>query len=68
MKRVQNLKNIIYYFTGTGNSLYLTRQLGKQLENYQIESMTNDPPTQPVGGPNENIGFIFPVYYWGYRG
>ena len=41
------------------------RQLGKQLGDYQIESMAKDPPTQEVGGPNENIGFIFPVYNWG---
>ena len=64
-RRCKKLKTIIYYFTGTGNSLYLARQLGKQLGNYQIESMAKDPPTQEVGGPNENIGFIFPVYYLG---
>lgn len=62
---MENLDTIIYYFTGTGNSLYLTHQLGKQLGDCQIESMSNKQPTQPVGGPNENIGFIFPVYGWG---
>ena len=61
----KKLNTIIYYFTGTGNSLYLARQLGKQLGKYQIESMAKDPPTQEVGGPTENIGFIFPVYYLG---
>lgn len=56
---------IIYYFTGTGNSLYLARQLGKQLGGCQIESMAGQPPARPVGGPDENIGFVFPVYGWG---
>jgi ferredoxin len=59
------LKTTIYYFTGTGNSLYLAHQLGKQLGNYQIESMANDPLVPEVGGPDENIGFIFPVYFLG---
>ncbi len=59
------MKTIIYYFTGTGNSLYLARQLGKQLGKYQIVSMAKDPPIQEVGGPDENIGIIFPVYYLG---
>ncbi len=59
------MKTTIYYFTGTGNSLYITRQLAKQIENSQIKSMSKQPPNQPVGGPEENIGFVFPVYYWG---
>ena len=56
---------IIYYFTGTGNSLYLARQLGKQLGSCQIESMAEQPPIQQVGGPDESIGFVFPVHGWG---
>ena len=27
--------------------------------------MANEPPTEPVGGLEENIGFVFPVYFWG---
>ena len=59
------MRNTIYYFTGTGNSLYIAQQLKKQLEDCQIESMTKEPPKKPIGGQEENIGFIFPVYYWG---
>ena len=55
----------IYYFSGTGNSLYLTRQLATKIGNCQIKSMANPPPIQPVGGPEENMGFVFPVYYRG---
>lgn len=62
---VTKMKTIIYYFTGTGNSLYIARQLGKQLENCQIRSMSRETPTKSVGGLDENIGFVFPVYYWG---
>lgn len=59
------MRTIIYYFTGTGNSLYIALQLGKKLGNCQIKCMANKPPIQPVGGPEENIGFVFPVYYFG---
>ena len=59
------MRNTIYYFTGTGNSLYIAQQLKKQLEDCQIESMTKESPKKPIGGQEENIGFIFPVYYWG---
>lgn len=65
MSGESKMRTLIYYFTGTGNSLYIAQQLEKQLENCQIRSMSREPPTQPVGGPDENIGFVFPVYYWG---
>lgn len=59
------MKTVIYYFTGTGNSLHIARLLGKQLRDCQIRSMAEQPPARQVGGPEENIGFVFPVYYWG---
>jgi len=55
----------IYYFTATGNSLQIARQLALKLENTSIESMTTQPPSHPIGGQNQAIGFIFPVYYIG---
>lgn len=55
----------IYYFSATGNSLQITRQLSKKLTDCTIKSMATQPPDQPVGGPTESIGFIFPVYYFG---
>lgn len=59
------MTTIIYYFTGTGNSLQIARQIGKRLGNCQIESMAKEPPSRPVGGPEEGIGFVFPVYFAG---
>ena len=55
----------IYYFSATGNSLQITRQLSKKLTDCTIKSMATQPPNQPVGGPTESIGFVFPVYYFG---
>jgi ferredoxin/flavodoxin len=55
----------IYYFTSTGNSLQIARQLESKLENTTIKSMVTPPPTQPIGGQNHSIGFVFPVYFIG---
>jgi ferredoxin len=55
----------IYHFTATGNSLQTAKQLQTQLQNTTLKPITNQPPTQPVGGPTESIGFVFPVYFLG---
>jgi len=55
----------IYYFTSTGNSLQIARQLASTLKNTTLQSMTTPPPSKPVGGPDQAIGFIFPVYFLG---
>ena len=55
----------IYYFSATGNSLEIARQISKGLDDCTIKSMTTPLPKEPVGGSNEIIGFVFPVYYIG---
>jgi formate hydrogenlyase subunit 6/NADH:ubiquinone oxidoreductase subunit I len=62
---MNNTTTTIYYFTATGNSLQIARQLQTQLKNTQLKPMTNQPPTQPIGGPQQDIGFVFPVYFFG---
>jgi ferredoxin len=56
---------IIFYFSSTGNSLQITRQIAKELKDCAIKSMAAPPPGEPVGGPGETIGFVFPVYFLG---
>jgi ferredoxin/flavodoxin len=55
----------IYYFTSTGNSLQIARQLASTLKNTTLQSMTTQPPIQSVGGQDQAIGFVFPVYFLG---
>ncbi len=55
----------IYYFSATGNSLTIARQIAKGLENCKIQSMAAETPHEPVGGPDNPIGFVFPVFYIG---
>lgn len=55
----------IYYFSATGNSLAMARQIAKRLGDCAIRSMAAEPPDEPVGGLDQSIGFVFPVFYVG---
>ena len=49
----------MYYFSGTGNSLYVCRHLAGLLG----ESVC--PMTSPVPSDDASVGLVFPVYAWG---
>lgn len=51
----------IYYFSSTGNSLDVAKVITKELEGTLL------PMTKHIGGQcdSQNIGFIFPTYFWG---
>jgi ferredoxin len=55
----------IYYFSGTGNSLYVAKKIQEQLGDTQLIKITaalrDQPPTIQV----EVFGLVFPVYAWG---
>ena len=53
----------IYWFSGTGNSLYAAKQLSADLGDPPLVQITNDIPTGAVGGEGIKIGFVFPSYY-----
>ncbi len=55
------MNNIIFYFTGTGNSLKVARDIGKNLENCEIQLVTNFQEKVLKSG-YDRIGFVFPVY------
>lgn len=57
------MKNMIYYFTGTGNSLRAAQVIATQLGDTEIISMRCVPKDVPSMDA-ERIGFIFPVYHW----
>jgi Fe-S-cluster-containing hydrogenase component 2 len=52
----------IYWFSGTGNSLYVAKRLSSELGDIPLTQITNESPTEPVGGKGEKIGFVFPSY------
>lgn len=58
------MKTKIFYFSTTGNSLVLARDIGNKLDESELISI---PAVMNghVDVANSNLGFIFPVYGWG---
>lgn len=54
----------IYYFTGTGNSLKVARDLAKELSGASVVNLAKAINSQ-TGLSAERIGIIFPVYMFG---
>lgn len=50
---------MIYYFSGTGNSLHVANELARRLDD-KVRAMV-----RPVSTVDEEIGLVFPVYAWG---
>lgn len=57
------MKKIIYYFSGTGNSLRAARIIASEIGGARLISMRNVPEDVPATDA-EIIGFICPVYEW----
>ena len=57
------MKKIIYYFSGTGNSLYTARKLAKAIGGAELVNVRTDPHTAPAQAADV-IGFVCPVYEW----
>jgi ferredoxin len=54
---------VIFYFTGTGNSVYVAKKLAEKLDEPEVCSMAEYSPDRQIGGKNQRIGFVFPSYY-----
>jgi Fe-S-cluster-containing hydrogenase component 2 len=56
-------KHRLFYYTGTGNSLWVARELAKRLGNAELTDLvpTQDDPKLDA----EAIGIVFPVHMWG---
>lgn len=58
---------MIFYFTGTGNSLYAAKKIGDALGEHLIDITTamNEKSFNYTLSTDEKIGFVFPVYFYG---
>ena len=58
---------MIYYFSGTGNSLHVAEQLAKTLGErlISIADCLSTGDVRHTLEPGEKIGFVFPIYSWG---
>ena len=57
------MSNVIYYFTGTGNSLAVAKSLAKDLGDSILINI-NEKQTEFNASGYERVGFVFPVYYY----
>jgi ferredoxin/flavodoxin len=57
--------NIVFYFSGTGNSLKVAKDLSKELEDCEIVSMTKPFDVTKQTKQYDRIGFVYPTYFWG---
>ncbi|MDR1347939.1 MAG: EFR1 family ferrodoxin [Prevotellaceae bacterium] len=56
------MENIVFYFSGTGNSLKVAKAISNELENCDIFSMAKQ---FSLTKHYDSIGFVYPTYYWG---
>ena len=57
------MKKVIYYFTGTGNSMRAAVKIAARLGDTEIISMRCNPLEVPAADA-DIIGFVYPVYHW----
>ncbi len=58
---------MIFYFTGTGNSLYVAKTIGDKLgeQSIDITKAMKEKSFVYRLSSDEKIGFVFPVYFYG---
>jgi len=59
------VKTTIYYFTGTGNSLTVAKDLAGELESSELIPIAGLMDRDAISVESERVGFVFPVYMWG---
>ncbi len=57
------MKTSIFFYTGTGNSLWTSRLLANELGDTEIIPMTH--VEVPLDIKSEAVGLVFPVHIWG---
>lgn len=57
------MKKVIYYFTGTGNSLRAAERIAEHIGDTELISMRNK-PEEVSAAECDVIGFVYPVYHW----
>ncbi|MDR1641772.1 MAG: EFR1 family ferrodoxin [Clostridiales bacterium] len=58
------MKNRIYFFTGTGNSLHLAEKIGERVGDCELVSIRANTDLS-IPKDLDRLGFVFPVYFWG---
>lgn len=59
------MESVIYYFSATGNSLKVAKDLGSKLGNTKLIKICKDNLLQVQQNSYKKVGIVFPVYYYG---
>jgi ferredoxin len=59
------MKNTIYYFSGTGNSLHVAKRIQEKLGDTELIQITSELRDGNVTIEADVLGFVFPVHAWG---
>ena len=59
------MKTTIYYFSGTGNSLKIARDIAEKLEECELVPIAKVWQQDQLASLTEKVGFVFPLYYAG---
>ncbi len=59
------MKTTLYYFSGTGNTLYLAQQLAKELGDTELVSIATVMKQEKITTTSQNVGILFPIYCFG---
>jgi flavodoxin len=59
------MKTTLYYFTGTGNSLKVARDLAAKLGDTEIVPITKVVDNEVIEAGGDAVGIVSPVYMWG---
>jgi flavodoxin len=59
------MESTIYYFTGTGNSLKISKDLGEKLKKSNIISIAKNIEKANELKPEGIVGFVFPIFFCG---
>jgi len=59
------MKTKIYFFTGTGNSLKVAKEISNEIDNCELIPMAALTEKDVIKPNVEKVGFIFPLYFYG---
>jgi Ferredoxin len=57
------MENVIFYFSGTGNSLQVAKDIAEKLEECEVVNLAKFRTATEINA--KRIGIVFPVYFWG---
>jgi ferredoxin/flavodoxin len=60
-----SMDSVIYYFSGTGNSLKVAKDLSSKLGSTELIKICSNTADQSCNAGYKKVGIVFPVYYYG---